>query len=231
VIAIERDRDLLPVLRELFEQPLSSGQLQLLEADAKQVDWSALFASEEGAPRPWDASSRRVLAGNLPYQITGPLLENAVATRTAFDLGVFLVQKEVADRLSAAPGSKSYGALSVFCQAAFEVRREFIVRRGAFYPQPNVDSAVVTLSCARAARAAETPAYRAVVKAAFHERRKVLRNAWSGVCGASRDQLEQCAKDAAVSLEARGETLAVADFARMAECLERLSPGASEGHG
>jgi 16S rRNA (adenine1518-N6/adenine1519-N6)-dimethyltransferase len=104
-------------------------------------------------------------------------------------------------------------------QAAFEVVRALVIRRGAFYPQPEVDSAVVVLT-PRGARVAETTAFRALVKGAFQKRRKKLRNAWEGVAGRSREELAACAARAAIDLDARGETLSVADFARMAAELE-----------
>jgi 16S rRNA (adenine1518-N6/adenine1519-N6)-dimethyltransferase len=165
-------------------------------------------------PRP------HVVAGNLPSQITGPLLEKAVHAAPSIQRAVFLVQLEVADRLSARAGAEAYGALSVFAQRAFVVERAFVVRRGAFYPQPNVDSAVVTLE-PRAGAGAETDAFRAVVRAAFAQRRKQLKNAWSSVAHAFGVDLGVVAARAGIDLSVRGETLTVSDFARMAEELER----------
>ncbi len=212
VTAVERDRDLVPVLHDLFAAPITSGQLEVLEIDAKSLDLTNAF----------DADKRSVLMGNLPYQITGPLLQRAVGARSSIDVAVFLVQREVADRLAAAPSSKTYGALSVFCQAGFDVERSFIVRRGAFYPQPNVDSAVVTLKPLSEPHSEETETFRAVVQGAFRERRKTLRNAWKGVCDLSREQLQQAATNAQIDLDARGETLDVTAFARMSRVIEDM---------
>ena len=128
---------------------------------------------------------------------------------------IFLLQLEVVDRLVAKADSEHYGALSVFVQAAFEVERALVIRRGAFYPQPEVDSAVVLLK-PRATRVAETTAFRALVRGAFQKRRKKLRNAWENVCGRNREELALAAERAKIDLDARGETLAVSDFARMA---------------
>lgn len=205
VLAVERDRELVPALREELAGELEAGRLQILEEDAKAVDFVTALA---GRPRP------HVIAGNLPYQITGPLLEKAVHSAPSIERAVFLVQLEVAERLAAAPGSEAYGALSVFAQRAFQVERAFIVRRGAFYPQPNVDSAVVTLAPRGAPP--ETEAFRAVVRAAFTQRRKQLKNAWSSLFGARGVELEGAARRAGIELSARGETLSVADFERMA---------------
>ena len=142
-------------------------------------------------------------------------MEAAVQMAGEVERVIFLLQLEVVDRLIAKANSEHYGALSVFVQAAFEVERALVIRRGAFYPQPEVDSAVVLLQ-PRASRVAETTAFRALVRAAFQKRRKKLRNAWENVCGADRETLAARAARAAIDLDARGETLAVADFARMA---------------
>ena len=206
VLAVERDRDLVPALGQELAGDVESGRLQILEADAKVVDFVAAF---EGRPKP------HVIAGNLPYQITGPLLEKAVHSAPSIERAVFLVQLEVADRLAAAPGSDAYGALSVFAQRAFKVERAFVIRRGAFYPQPNVDSAVVTLVPVGAGP--ETDAFRAVVRAGFAQRRKKLKNAWANVFGERGVDLASAAERARVDLSARGETLSVADFERMAK--------------
>ncbi|MGK3962210.1 16S rRNA (adenine(1518)-N(6)/adenine(1519)-N(6))-dimethyltransferase RsmA [Sorangium sp. So ce118] len=207
VVAIERDRDLVPILREQLAGPIDEGRLTLMEADAAQVDWVASLA---GKPHP------RAVAGNLPYQLTGRLLEQATTIAHEIDRAVFMVQLEVAERLIAAPGTGDYGALSVFVQAAFDVRRLLTARAGAFYPRPEVDSAVVVLTPWRPRRAEETDAFRAAVRAAFSARRKTLRNAWKNLYGWSPEELDRRAKDAGISLDARGETLSVEAFARIA---------------
>lgn len=206
VIAIERDRDLVPVLGAELAPAIEGGRLEVVEADAKRFDYRAVFEAE---PAP------RALAGNLPYQITGPLLELSVSLSPVLERAGFLVQLEVADRLAAKPGGEAYGALSVFMQAAYDVERALVVRRGAFLPQPNVDSAFVVLTPKRPPIARETDAFRRVVKAAFGQRRKKLRNAWAEL--ASREALDAAAARAGIDLELRGEVLAVQDFARMTE--------------
>ena len=210
LVAVERDRDLVPALVELFPTEIAEGRLRVEEADAKAVSVTELLA---GALRP------HVLAGNLPYQISGPLLEAAVHMAGEVERVIFLLQLEVVDRLIAPANSDHYGALSVFVQAAFVVERALVIRRGAFYPQPEVDSAVVVLT-PRESRIAETTAFRALVKGAFGKRRKKLSNAWQGVCNKSREELAAAATRAGIDLDARGETLAVAEFARMALELE-----------
>jgi 16S rRNA (adenine1518-N6/adenine1519-N6)-dimethyltransferase len=208
VVAVERDRDLVPLLREEMAAAIDAGRLSLLEADATQVDWVSALA-------PWPKP--HAVAGNLPYLLTGRLLEQATKAADAIDRAVFMVQLEVAERLLARPGTHAYGALSVFVQAAFEVRRVLTVRAGAFYPRPAVDSAVVLLVPHRPRRAVETERFAEAVRAAFGARRKTLRNAWKNLYGWSREELEQRAAEAGISLDARGETLAVEDFARFSK--------------
>jgi 16S rRNA (adenine1518-N6/adenine1519-N6)-dimethyltransferase len=212
VVAVERDRDLVPVLAEELAPLVESGRVRIVEGDAQAVDPKELLGpAEEGSPR--------VLAGNLPYQITGRLLERAVAHADDVDRVVFMVQLEVAERLAAAPGTKEYGALTVFVRATFRTTKLFDVSRGSFHPPPEVTSAVVLLEPRRPRLAEETEAFRALVKAAFGMRRKTLRNAWSRI--AESDRLAAAAAEAGISLDARGETLDVEDFARMAGALSK----------
>jgi hypothetical protein len=110
VVTIERDRDLVPILTAEFEGSIAEGRVKVIEADALLVDWAAEFSG----PRP------HVVAGNLPYQITGALLERATVLADRVDRAVFMVQAEVAERLAAKPGTKAYGGLTVFVQAGRE---------------------------------------------------------------------------------------------------------------
>ncbi|MGH7285101.1 MAG: 16S rRNA (adenine(1518)-N(6)/adenine(1519)-N(6))-dimethyltransferase RsmA, partial [Polyangiaceae bacterium] len=207
VIAVERDRDLVPLLRESMK---AFPEVEVVEDDAQSIDLAARFAN---------AGTPRVLCGNLPYQITGKLLGIATRNATLFDRAIFMVQKEVADRLRASPSTKDYGALTVFAQAAFDVTLVRTVPPGAFFPPPDVTSAVIAMSTTRPPRARETETFRALVKGAFAQRRKTLRNAWRSL-GA--DKIERAAKSAGISLDARGETLDVEAFAKMASFLEQI---------
>lgn len=204
VVAIERDRDLVPALQAELAEHAHGGNVRVVEADAKQFDYAAELAA---------AAPPRAVAGNLPYNLTGPLLERLAGLRGSLERAGVLVQLEVAERIIAAPGSSEYGALSVFLQAAFRVSRPLVVRRGAFFPQPNVDSAVVVLE-PNPDGLEETDWLRKVVKAAFSQRRKQLRNAWSRVLPGPR--LLEVAGRAGIDLERRGETLSVAEFGRVA---------------
>lgn len=207
VVAVERDRDLVPVLHAELAEEIAARKLTIVEGDAQAVVARELL---ESAPR--------ILCGNLPYQITGRLLEAAVTQADDLDRVVFMVQLEVAERLAADPGNKTYGALTVFVRAAFRSKKLFVVSPGSFHPPPDVTSAVMLLEPERPRRAAETATFRALVKGAFGMRRKTLRNAWANVAPAAR--IADAAARARISLDARGETLDVDSFARMASHLD-----------
>lgn len=212
VVAVERDRELVPVLREELGD-LPEGRVHIVEGDAQSVEPRELLGA-------YDEESPRVLAGNLPYQITGRLLERAVMHADDLDRVVFMVQLEVADRIAADPGSKTYGALTVFTRAAFRARKLLNVGPGSFFPPPDVTSAVLVLEPERPRRAAETEVFRDLVKAAFGMRRKTLRNAWKSIGNGER--IAAAAAIAGISLEARGETLDVDQFAAMERALEAV---------
>jgi 16S rRNA (adenine1518-N6/adenine1519-N6)-dimethyltransferase len=130
VIAIEKDRDLIPALKARFPS------LDLIEGDALELDWHTLpHAGETGL----------LVTGNIPYNITSPLIDKALLPPRPRRI-VFLVQKEVADRVTAAPGTPEYGALTIGVQAAARAERLFTVAAGAFKPRPKVDSAVLRLT-------------------------------------------------------------------------------------
>ena len=196
---IEFDRDLIAPLAAAAA-PL--GELTIIHRDVLQVDFSAL--AEPG---------RKIrLVDNLPYNISSPILFHALEHAAAISDMTFMLQKEVVDRMAAGPGSKVYGRLSVMLQAYCRVDSLFIVPPGAFRPPPKVDSAVArlvphdpaTIGINDPARFAE------VVRAAFGQRRKTLRNALNGVCTA-----EQFAA-AGVRPEARAEQIEVAQFIALA---------------
>ena len=198
ITAIEIDRDLAARLRERF----GADQLTLVEGDALEFDFSRL------------GGDLRVV-GNLPYNISSPLLFHLVRYADRLrDLHVML-RKEVVDRMSAAPGTPDYGRLSVMLQAKLAVERLFIVPPGAFRPAPKVDSAVARLRPLRERAPAinDETLFARIVAAAFSQRRKTLRNALAGLCDAA--MLQQ----ADIDPGARGETLAVADFVRLANRL------------
>jgi len=198
--AIEIDRDLAARLRERF----ASERLRLHEADALAFD----FAKLSGELR---------VVGNLPYNISSPLLFHLASYESRLrDIHVML-QREVVARMTAKPATADYGRLTVMLQARFLVTRLFTVPPGAFRPAPSVESAVARLVPLREARPtiADAALFARVVAAAFGQRRKTLRNALAPIAG------EAELRAAAVDPGARGETLSVADFVRLGNALAR----------
>jgi 16S rRNA (adenine1518-N6/adenine1519-N6)-dimethyltransferase len=196
--AIEFDRDLLAPLAGAAR---AHGVLTLVHADVLDVDFTALAA---GTPIR--------LVGNLPYNLSSPILFHALDHAAVVRDMHFMLQKEVVDRMAAAPGSKTYGRLSVMLQAWCRVTALFNVGPGAFRPPPKVDSAVVRLVPRPAAEVGiEDPArFAAIVRDAFGQRRKTLRNALSRLCD------EATIRAAGIDPGTRAEQLPVADFVRLA---------------
>lgn len=196
--AIEFDRDLLAPLAEAAR---AHGELTLVHADVLDVDLTALAG---------DAPMR--LVGNLPYNLSSPILFHALEHAAAIRDMHFMLQKEVVERMAAAPGSKVYGRLSVMLQAWCEVTALFTVGPGAFRPPPKVDSAVVRLvpRAPDSVGIADRARFAALVRDAFGQRRKTLRNALSRLCD------EAAIRAAGIDPQARAEQLSVADFVRLA---------------
>jgi len=215
VIAVEKDRRLAEHLRD----QVSGVRCQVVTGDALRLDWYALSSEHQ----PPDTGHRLKVIGNIPYNITSPLLEKALAPPLP-ERVVFLVQKEVADRLAAGPGSRVYGALSVGVQAQCDVERLFTVPAGAFTPRPRVTSALVRLTPLPESAIApdEVPAFRAFVTACFGRRRKQLRNVLMGVTGQSAAVVTAGLRELGLDAAARPETLGPPDFARLLRWSVRL---------
>jgi 16S rRNA (adenine1518-N6/adenine1519-N6)-dimethyltransferase len=199
VTAVEIDRHLVPLLRDNVE----GAGVTVVEADAMAVDWGELLG--EG---PW------ALVANLPYNVAVPVLLNLLELLPTLDRALVLVQAEVAERLAASPGGPAYGIPSVKAAWYGEVRRAGSIGRRVFWPEPNVDSGLVSL-VRRPPPPGDRRATFAVVDAAFATRRKGLRAAlarWAGSPAAAEARLRAAGIDPAT----RGEQLSVTDFARLA---------------
>ncbi|MFN7272721.1 MAG: 16S rRNA (adenine(1518)-N(6)/adenine(1519)-N(6))-dimethyltransferase RsmA [Gammaproteobacteria bacterium] len=203
--AIEIDRDLAATLRERY----SAQVLTLHGADALRFDFAALAAAR---------GQRLRVVGNLPYNISTPLLFHLLATPAAIrDLHIML-QKEVIDRICAEPGSDDYGRLTVMLAPWMRAEHLFDVGPGAFNPPPRVWSAVARLTMREAPAFPVDARYGRVVAAAFSQRRKTLRNALRNLLDAS--AIEACGIDPG----ARAETLPPAAYSALAQAVPVSAP-------
>ena len=232
VLAIERDAELAAALSAGGRGKGERGTVQdihVVQGDALELDWHSelnKLSNQESqivnrqsqtsvppspftvSPEPWTPEGAWKVVGNIPYYITSPLIDKAL-TPPRPQVIVFLIQREVADRLVAPPGGKTYGALTVGVQAAAQVERLFIVRPGSFNPPPKVDSAVVRIT----PRAdplvpdAEVAGFRQFTTALFSQRRKQLKRVLRSVAKVGAGEVE--AKLAELDLDpmARPENL------------------------
>ena len=201
VVAVERDRELAPILREQLPG------VEVVEADAKSFDLRAVAAR---------AGRRIVVCGNLPYHLSSPILFHLLDQREGLRRAVLLLQHEVARRIAAPPGGRDYGLLSVLVQLVADASLALSVPRHAFTPPPDVESSALVLQFLEQPRSEirDEARFRTLVKAAFSQRRKTLWNALKSVPGA-RDALSRSGIDP----QRRGETLTVEEFASIERAL------------
>jgi 16S rRNA (adenine1518-N6/adenine1519-N6)-dimethyltransferase len=206
VIAIEVDPDLIPRLEARF-----GDRLELRNEDAVEAAFPA-------------APFRAV--GNLPYNVGTPILRRVIADPLC-RRAVFMLQKEVADRVVAKPGSDAYGYLTLYVQAFASARILMTLEPRSFHPPPKVRSAVVVLDPRDPELAAPREQVLDLASASFRMRRKKLVNNLIGWRELTREQILDAMKRASVDTEARAETLALADFDRLVQALSEARPAAS----
>lgn len=214
VIAVEIDRDMIPLLNENLSD---HDNYEIINDDVLRIDLAAIM-QERGL------SGRRIkVAANLPYYITTPIIMQLLESRLPISSITVMVQKEVADRMQAAPGTSDYGALSLAVQYYARAEINAKVPPNSFIPRPGVDSAVITLKCYE-----EPPVdvnddrymFR-LIKAAFAQRRKTLVNALKNdpSLKLTRDQVEAALTAMGIDLNIRGERLSLEQFARLSDTL------------
>lgn len=222
VIAVEIDRHLIPVLNEVLG-PIEN--VEIINRDILKTDINELIVAER---KNFSDSGRElkrvVILGNLPYYITTPIIMGILEKEVDMDTMVIMMQKEVADRIVATPGGKTYGALSIACQFFCETNYVTTVPRTVFQPQPKVDSAVLRLD-----RRKELPweigaggrkLFFKVVRAGFNMRRKTLLNALSAM-GIDKTDLKDILKSVEIDPSRRAETLSIQEFARISNKIGR----------
>jgi len=202
VIALEVDRALAAELRERLPD------VEVLDADARTWDYATLVAP---------AGGRVLVVGNLPYSVSKPIVAALVGARRSIDEMALMLQQEVAERLAAAPGGKTYGSLSVLTQLHCDVRVALRVSPGAFRPPPQVESAVVHLRVLSGPRVEieDERRFQTVVRAAFSQRRKMLGNALAGGLGLRAEVVRQALEQAGVEPTRRAETLTIHEFSEV----------------
>lgn len=215
VVAIELDRALFPVLEETLA---GCDNVEVVHGDVLKTDLAAVCREKFG--------DKKVYAcANLPYYITTPAISALLDSR-AFSGVTVMVQKEVAKRICAAPGSSDYSAFSIYVQYHADARILFDVPAGCFVPQPKVDSTVIRLT------PRETPAvavrdeklFFAIVRAAFNQRRKTLVNAIQPAFGGRLDKADILSLIASCGLDerVRGERLSLAEYGKLADAADEL---------
>ena len=215
VSAVELDRDLLPILAETLS-PFDN--VTVIPGDAMKLDLAALAAEQFPGLTP-------LACANLPYNITTPVL-TALIEAGCFRAITVMIQREVALRICAAPGSADYGAFSLFCQYHTVPEFLFEVPPECFLPAPKVTSAVIRMvpRAEPAQTLVEDAFFFRVVRASFAQRRKTLLNGLSAAFGdkLGKDQLRQAIADAGLPEGVRGEKLGIPEFAALAQALQAL---------
>jgi len=211
VVAIEKDPELAEILiRNVAGRP----QVEVVLGDALALDLRALSGGGDS-----------LVIGNLPYSVSTPLLLAMLEPPLFWSRAVIMVQLEVARRIVAPPGGKDYGALTIAVKALTEASLAFKVSPGSFYPRPGVDSAVLALDrrviLAGGLDDAGFARLRAVVRAAFSQRRKNLVNALSSGLGLERSQAAALLERVGIAPSRRGETLSLEEFIRLQEAFGR----------
>jgi 16S rRNA (adenine1518-N6/adenine1519-N6)-dimethyltransferase len=204
VLALELDERLIPHLQQEFSM---LRNVEIVQADAIEYPYESL-------------SPRWKVVANLPYYISTPIIQRLIASRNKFTTLTLMLQQEVAERIASLPGGKAYGYLSVLVQLYAEPRIEFIVPPGAFTPKPEVNSAVITLTIRDhpAVAVMNDNFFVRVVKAAFSQRRKTLRNALKQL-DAPAEKLAMVPSKTGIDLSRRAETLTVKEFGLLADFL------------
>ena len=212
VMSIEIDRGLEPVLAETL---VGYENIEVIFADALKTDIAALRSEHP------ELTGIKIV-GNLPYYITTPILTHLVESDTGADSITIMMQKEVADRISAPAGSRACGAISVCVQYRCEIERILDVGKEAFMPQPKVDSTVLKLIPRKepAVKVKDEKLFFEVVKAGFSQRRKTLRNSLKTL-GKSRETVDLALETAGINGERRAETLSLEEFGALADAFTK----------
>lgn len=215
VIALEIDRGVFAALGQILNES-GVDNVTALHTDALKADWAALAT---------DAGGKLLIAGNLPYVISSPLIFALLDARDHWRAATLMLQKEVVVRMAASPGVRDYSRLSVLVQTFCSVKAGMVVGPDQFFPRPRVASQVVHLEprtdpLVPLASPAEAAWFSRVVKAAFGQRRKTLQNALAGGLGLGRDTVLAALQTTGINPKARAETLSPQELGHVARALK-----------
>ena len=216
VIAVEIDKNLIPILEETLGD---CDNVEIINRDILKTDVNELIRNCK------ECFSGVKIIGNLPYYITTPIIMKLLEDEVKADSITIMMQKEVADRIKAMPGTKAYGALSVAVQYYCTVEAVVNVPKDVFVPQPKVDSTVLRLSIReeKPVELADSDVFFRCVKAGFGQRRKTLLNSLMGVENITKEGVKQALEAAGIDPSRRAETLDLEEFARLSnEVYSRL---------
>jgi len=208
VFAVEIDQrlsELLPITAK--SKGFSSDQLKVINKDALEITTN-------------DVENPNILVANLPYNVSVPVIIHILETFPGIENYLVMVQSEVADRLAASPGSRTYGSPSVKLQWYGEVSKAGSVSRSVFWPVPNVDSDLVQITRKKDVDLSMRKELFAVVDAAFSQRRKMLRSALSSMCEGS-EKASEILESAQIDPQLRGEALNVEDYVRLTYAMKK----------
>ncbi|MCU9815098.1 MULTISPECIES: 16S rRNA (adenine(1518)-N(6)/adenine(1519)-N(6))-dimethyltransferase RsmA [Paraclostridium] len=216
VVAIEIDKTLIPILKDTLDE---FENIEVVNQDILKVDVQGLVNEKlSGGPVK--------LVANLPYYITTPIVMKFLEEDIPVTDIVVMVQKEVADRMNAGPGTKDYGALSIAVQYYCDTEIVAKAPRHMFIPQPNVDSTVIGLHVReeKKYKVDSEEIFFKTVKAAFGQRRKTLLNALGTLGFLDKDEIREVLQEANIDEKRRGETLSIEEFANLANCVNKKVP-------
>lgn len=217
VTAIEVDRNLEPILAETLAD---YDNIDIVYANVLDVELDELIDEKR---KEYGITGRTRIVGNLPYYITTPIVMKLLEKRVGADSITIMTQKEVADRMTAGPGGKEYGSLSVVVQYRCRAEKIANVSRGSFYPNPKVDSAVVNIEMLddRPVEVESEKDFFACVRAGFGQRRKTLLNALSAGLGMPKEKIREILTVAGIDPTRRAETLSIEEFAGISDVITR----------
>jgi 16S rRNA (adenine1518-N6/adenine1519-N6)-dimethyltransferase len=216
VVAVEIDKSLLPILEETLED---TSNVEIINNDILKMDLKKLFLEH------FEKESIKVVA-NLPYYITTPIIIRLLEENLNLNSIIVMIQKEVAQRMKASPGTKDYGSLSIFVQYYTEPKIAMTVPRTVFIPRPNVDSAVIVLNVKEnKIKLDDKDMFFKIVRASFSKRRKTLVNSLSSSgLGLEKDDIKNILSELNIDQNIRAEALSIEDFANISFKIQSLLP-------